>query len=67
MRGGAYCTYARLEVLSELVTLVTGAQGPAGGVLTVMRAATVVFLTAVHDLHLYTCRICHSMLGFSNH
>lgn len=46
--------YACLKVFSELVALVAGAQGPAGGVFTAMRAATVVFLTAVHNLHLYS-------------
>lgn len=57
-------TYACLEVLSKLVTLVTGAHGTAGGVFTMMRASPVIFLTAVHNLHLYTCRRHHSIKLF---
>lgn len=45
-------TNAGLEVLVQLVTLVTGADGPAGGVLAVVRTAAVVVLAAVDDLHL---------------
>ena len=45
-------THAGLEVVVELVTMVTGAGGAAGGVLAVVGAAPVVGLTAVHNLHL---------------
>lgn len=45
-------TDAGPEVLVQLVSLVTGADGPAGGVLAVVRTAAVVVLAAVDDLHL---------------
>jgi hypothetical protein len=49
-------THTGLPVLSQLVSLVTGAEGSVGGVFTVVGASSVVLLTAVHDLHLNTCK-----------
>lgn len=40
------------EVMVQLVSPVTGADGPTGGVLAVVRTAAVVVLAAVDDLHL---------------
>lgn len=45
-------TDAGPEVVVQLVSLVTGADGPTGGVLAVVRTAAVVVLAAVDDLHL---------------
>ena len=47
-------TYASLSVLVQLVAVVAGAEGAVGGMLTMMRAASVILLTTVNDLHLYT-------------
>lgn len=49
-------TYTGFPVLVQLVAVVTGAERPVGGVLAVMRAATVVLLAAVDDLHLNAWR-----------
>lgn len=49
-------TYTGLPVPVQLVAVVTGAERPVGGVLTVMRATTAVFLAAVDDLHLNAWR-----------
>ena len=48
-------TDARLLVLIQLVATGAGAEGPRTAVAAAMRAAPVVGLTAVHDLHLDTC------------
>lgn len=49
-------THTSLPVLLQPVAVVTGAERPVGGVLAVMRAAAVVLLAAVDDLHLDACR-----------
>ena len=49
-------THTGLPVLSQLVCLVTGAEGSVGGVFTVVGASSIVLLTAVHDLHLNACK-----------
>lgn len=48
-------TDARLLVLIQLVATGAGAEGPRTAVAAAMRAAPIVGLTAVHDLHLDTC------------
>lgn len=53
--SAASLTNTGLEVIVQSVTLVTRADGPAGGVLAVVRTAAVVVLAAVHDLHLNPC------------
>lgn len=53
---GPELTYAGLPVLGQLVALVAGTKGAVGGVLAVMRTASVVFLAAVDDLHLNAWR-----------
>lgn len=45
-------TYTGLPIVVQLVAMVAGAEGTVGGVLTVMRATSIVLLTAVDDLHL---------------
>lgn len=49
-------TYTGLPVLVQLVAVIAGAERAVGGVLTVMRATSVVLLTAVDDLHLNAWR-----------
>ena len=49
-------TYTGLPVPVQLVAVVAGAQRAVGGVLAVMRATSIVLLTAVDDLHLNAWR-----------
>lgn len=56
LKGKPLLTFTGLSVLVKLVTMVTGAEGAVGGVLTVMRATSVVLLTAVDNLHLNASR-----------
>lgn len=52
-------THAGLPVPVQLVTVVAGARRAVGGVLAVMRATSIVLLTAVDDLHLNAWRRQH--------
>lgn len=56
VKQGSIPTYTGLSVLVKLGANVAGAEGAVGGVLTVMRTTSIVFLTAVDNLHLNTCR-----------
>lgn len=50
--GALFLTNTRLEVVMELVAMVTAAHRAIRVVLTVMRTAAVINLTAVHNFHL---------------
>lgn len=45
-------TYTGFSILAQFVAVIARAEGPIGGVLTMMRATSIVLLTAVDDLHL---------------
>lgn len=54
LRPLAQLTQTGLEVIGELVAMVTAADRTEGGVLTQMRAASISCLTTINDLHFNT-------------
>lgn len=60
-------TQTGFEVLCELITLVTAADGSECAVLTVVRTATVIRVTTVNNLHFNTYRkVNDSLEQFKN-